>query len=153
MNTEFYSMEQILCDYLSGCGTVFLPETWRDGAVCVSLTAEQEVYRTYVDGSYLAGIPFEVRIRCSKCADHPAEKMEAAAFFAALADYIYGTPMPVDGWHVVPASGKPFGGGYVKSAVYDDGTEEYRAAYLLKFYITKQEEVWHSSTGPNESII
>jgi len=38
---------------------------------------------------------------------------------------------------VLPSSGKPFGGAYAKSAVYDDGTEEFRAGYLLKFYIKK----------------
>ncbi len=137
METELYAMEKILCDYLSGCGTVFLPETWRDGAVCVSLTGGQDVYRTYVDGSYLAGIPFDVRIRKPKCADNVADKLDAAAFYAALAEYIHDTPMPVEGWRVLPSSGKPFGGAYAKSAVYDDGTEEFRAGYLLEFYIRK----------------
>lgn len=137
MENELYSMEQILCSYLGGCGAVFLPETWRDGAVCVSLTGAQDVYRTYVDGSYLAGIPFDVRVRCPKCADNVAEKLDAAAFFAALAQYIHDTPMPVDGWRVLPSSGKPFGGAYAKSAVYDDGTEEYRAGYVLEYYIKK----------------
>ncbi len=138
MENELYAMEKILCDYLSGCGEVFLPETWRDGAVCVSLTGGQDVYRTYVDGSYLAGIPFDVRIRKPKCADNVADKLDAAAFYAALAEYIHSTPMPVEGWRVLPSSGKPFGGAYSKSAVYDDGTEEYRAGYLLKFYIKKE---------------
>lgn len=138
MENELYAMEKILCDYLSGCGEVFLPETWRDGAVCVSLTGGQDVYRTYVDGSYLAGIPFDVRIRKPKCADNVADKLDAAAFYAALAEYIHDTPMPVEGWRVLPSSGKPFGGAYSKSAVYDDGTEEYRAGYLLKFYIKKE---------------
>lgn len=137
MENELYAMEKILCDYLSGCGEVFLPETWRDGAVCVSLTGGQDVYRTYVDGSYLAGIPFDVRIRKPKCADNVADKLDAAAFYAALAEYIHDTPMPVEGWRVLPSSGKPFGGGYAKSAVYDDGTEEFRAGYLLEFYIRK----------------
>lgn len=137
MENEFYTMEQILCAYLSGCGTVFLPETWRDGAVCVSLTGGQEVYRTYVDGSCLAGLPFDVRVRCPKCADNAADKMEAAAFFAGLADYIRQTPMPVEGWRVLPSSGRPFGGGYAKSAVWDDGTEEYRSGYVLEFYMKK----------------
>ena len=137
MENELYAMEKILCDYLSGCGEVFLPETWRDGAVCVSLTGGQDVYRTYVDGSYLAGIPFDVRIRKPKCADNVADKLDAAAFYAALAEYIHDTPMPVEGWRVLLSSGKPFGGAYSKSAVYDDGTEEYRAGYLLEFYIRK----------------
>lgn len=137
MENELYAMEKILCDYLSGCGEVFLPETWRDGAVCVTLTGGQDVYRTYVDGSYLAGIPFDVRIRKPKCADNVADKLDAAAFYAALAEYIHDTPMPVEGWRVLPSSGKPFGGGYAKSAVYDDGTEEFRAGYLLEFYIRK----------------
>lgn len=138
MENELYEMEKLLCTYLSGSGTVFLPETWRDGAVCVSLTGAQDIYRVYVDGSYLAGIPFDVRIRKPRCADNVSEKMDAAAFFAALADYIHTTPMSVDGWQVLPASGQPFGGAYMKSAVYDDGTEEYRAGYRLKFYIKKE---------------
>ncbi len=138
MENELYTMEQILCAYLSGSGVVFLPETWRDGAVCVSLTGGQEVYRTYVNGSYLAGIPFDVRVRKPKCADNVAEKMDVAAFYAALAEYIHGHPMPVEGWLVVPSSGKPFGGAYAKSAVYEDGTEEYRAGYFLKFYLKKE---------------
>lgn len=135
MENELYAMETILCDYLGGCGTVFLPETWRDGAVCVSLTGGQEICRTYVDGSYLAKIPFDVRVRCPRCADNIADKMDAAAFFAHLADYIRQTPMPAEGWRVLPSSGKPAGGGYAKSAVRDDGTEEYRAGYVLELYI------------------
>jgi len=134
---EDYTMEKILCEYLSGCGTVFLPETWRDGAAYVALTGDQEICRTYVDGSYLAGIPFEVRIRRPNGADSAAETLEAAAFFAALAEYVHDTPMPAEGWCVVPSSGKPFGGTYTKTAVYDDGTEEYRAGYLLKQYRKK----------------
>lgn len=137
MENELYVMEKILCDYLGGCGTVFLPETWRDGAACVSLTGGQNVYRTYVDGSYLAGIPFDVRIRKEKCADNVADKLDAAAFYASLAEYIHDTPMAVEGWRVLPSSGKPFGGAYAKSAIYDDGTEEFRAGYLLEFYIKK----------------
>lgn len=138
MENELYAMEKILCEYLSKSGTVFLPETWRDGAVCVSLTGGQEVYRTYVDGSYLAGIPFDVRVRKPKCADNVADKLDTAAFYAALAEYIHDTPIDVEGWQVLPSSGKPFGGAYAKSAVYDDGTEEYRAGYLLKFYVKKE---------------
>ena len=103
MENELYVMEKILCDYLDGCGTVFLPETWRDGAACVSLTGGQNVYRTYVDGSYLAGIPFDVRIRKEKCADNVADKLDAAAFYASLAEYIHDTPMAVEGWRVLPS--------------------------------------------------
>lgn len=138
MENEFYEMEKILCGYLNGFGeVVFLPETWRDGAVCVSLTGGQEIFRSYVDGSYLAGIPFDIRVRLPRAADNIAEKLDTAEFFAALAEYIRETPMTVDGWQVLPASGKPYGGAYHKSAVHDDGTEEYRAGYLLKVYIKK----------------
>lgn len=137
MENELYRMEQLLCEYLSGCGTAVLPETWRDGAACVSLTGAQKIERVYVDGSYLASIPFDVRIRKPRCADNIADKLEAAAFFAALADYIHGTPMAVTDWTVVPASGQPFGGACTKAAVHKDGTEEYRAGYRLKFYIKK----------------
>lgn len=139
MKNELYRMEELLCDYLSGCGTVILPETWRDGAACVSLTGTQNIERVYVDGSYQASIPFDVRIRKPRCADNVADKLDAAAFFAALADYIHDTPMPApaDSWKVLPASGQPFGGVCTKAAVYEDGTEEFRAGYLLKFYIRK----------------
>lgn len=137
MENELYAVEKILCEYLGGCGAVFLPETRRDGAVTVSLTGGQEIYRSYVDGSYLTGIPFDVRLRKPDCADNVEDKLDAAAFFAALADYLHETPMPVEGWRVLPASGKPFGGAYAKSAVWDDGTEEYRAGYVLEVYIRK----------------
>ncbi len=128
-------MEKILCGYLSGCGTVFLPETWRDGAVCVTLTGEPDICRTYVDGSYRAGIPFEVCVRCPKCTDSVEDKLKTAEFFMALTDYIRNTSMPVGGWRVLPSSGKPSGGAYRKAAVYDDGTEEYRAGYILEIYV------------------
>ena len=139
MENEFYEMEKLPCEYLSGCGTVVLPETWRDGTACVSLTGAQNIERVYVDGSYLANLPFDVRIRKPRCADNVADKLDAAAFFAALADYIHETPMPApaEDWKVLPSSGQPFGGSYAKSAVYDDGTEEYRAGYLLKYYIKR----------------
>lgn len=135
MENEFYETERRLCDYLGGIGCVFLPETWRDGAACVSMTGGQSINRAYVDGSYRTRIPFDVRIRKVRCANSVSDKLEIAAFFARLTDYIADTPFPDDGWRVLPSAGKPKSCAYSKSAVYDDGTEEYRAGYVLEIYM------------------
>ncbi|MGN1346531.1 MAG: hypothetical protein ACI4V1_07075 [Eubacteriales bacterium] len=137
---EKRTVPELLCAYLNGSGSVFLPETWRDGAACVSLTGGYTVYREYVDGSYLAGLPFDVRIRTPRASSaSPAAKLDAAAFYAALAEYIRAVPMTEEDGERTDLRVLPTAGGtYHKAAVCDDGTEEYRAGYLLKFYGKKE---------------
>lgn len=135
MENEICAVEKLLCDYLGGMGEVFLPETWRDGAACVSMTGGQNVCRVYVDGSYRTRIPFDVRIRRVRCANSVFDKLEAALFFERLTAYIGSNSPPHDGWCVMPSSCKSGICAYSKAAVYDDGTEEYRAGYVLEIHM------------------
>ncbi len=123
-----------LCEYLGGSGTVFLPETERDGTASVSFTGGGELLRTYVDGSYLMAIPFDVRIRRRRASNDVSAKLDACRYFERLNEYVGSSPMG-EGLEVLPTLGRAFGGTYSKSAIYEDGTEEFRAGYILKIYI------------------
>lgn len=119
----------------SGAGE-FVPETWRAGAASVRLTGGVSAARTYVDGSVRLAVPFEVRIRCP--GRTVADRLEAAAFFSTLGAYVRSHRMPLvppdenrDEW--IPAEAAQTGGPS-KSAVYENGEEEYRASYLLTVF-------------------
>ncbi len=139
-NHEELRIPEMICEYLNGSGSVFLPETWRDGAACVSMTGGHEIYREYVDGSYIAGMPFDIRVRTPRGTHNSiADKLDVASFYAALAEYIRTTPLTpasdtLSDFKILPmAGGTPY-----KSAVYDDGAEEYRAGYMCRFFVKGQ---------------
>ena len=118
-------MPAALADWLAGSETIpFVPEAWREGAATVRLTGSMTAARTYVDGSRRLAVPFEVRVRCRGRA--VSDRLGAVDFYRQLGRYVRTHLMPV----IPPA----------KSAVYENGDEEYRAAYVLTVFCPKDEE-------------
>lgn len=122
---ETESLPALLCGFFSqsGAGIPFVPEVWRDGAAAVWLTGSAYSVKEYVDGSAVVAVPFEVRVRCDGTA--VKNRLDVLALFAGLAEYVK-THTPADGIRVLPTSGA------AKSAVYDDGTEEYRMGMAVQ---------------------
>ena len=122
-----WNVPQKLCGYLNGAATVeILPETWREGCAALWLTGGGSHRKEYVDGSAVAEIPFEIRIRCEGNA--AADRLEALSFFAALGNYIGTVPMENGGEESVQMTSCAS-----KSAVFEDGSEEYRASFAYRF--------------------
>lgn len=120
---------ELICGYLNGMGgsVEFVPEAWREGSAAVWLSGGAERLREYVDGSAVVGIPFEIRVRCA--GRSVADRLDAVQFFADIAEYIKSKPITkLDGAKIEAMSGA------AKSAVYENGEEEYRASYRLCRY-------------------
>lgn len=113
---------EFLCGYFNDMqtGTTFVPETWREGCASLWITGGG-TEKTYVDGSRIMAVPFEIRIRC--VGRTVGDRLEATAFFGALNRYIEN-----GGADITVTSGA------YKSAVYDNGEEEYRGSYVLRYY-------------------
>ena len=126
-----YSYPVLLCEYLNNMDTdtVFVPETWRGGAACVMLSGGEDTEREYIDGSARIKVPFEIRLRCSH--KSVRERLDAVDFFTAVNAYVRDNPVPLDGGEYGRVS--PVGGTF-KSAIYENGEEEYRAAYSFGYY-------------------
>lgn len=121
-----------ICGYLNGfegklCD--FLPETFGSSNPQASAALLSEVHtRRYVDGSCCADIPFEIRLRINGVSIRG--KLDAVKFFGELAEYMKKNPMKeeADGGKIIGISPN---GGCTKSAVLQNGDEEYR----MQFYI------------------
>lgn len=123
----------LLCEYLNAMpsrGDIgFVPEVWREGEAAVWLTGGVSAVREYVDGSAVMSVPFEIRVRCG-CSS-VAERLDAIAFFSLIENYVRSVPVTTDGEEV----GKVLStGGTFKSAIYENGDEEYRAAYTFRYF-------------------
>lgn len=122
-----------LCGYLDGfegrlCD--FLPETFGSGNPQASVSILPDIVeRRYVDGSYCAEIPFEIRLRIDGASMRG--KLDAVRFFGELAAYMKENPMEeeADGGRIV---GIRPNGGCTKSAVLRNGDEEYRMRFCVK---------------------
>ncbi len=116
---------EFLCGYFNagGLGMIFVPETWRESCASLWITGGG-TEKTYVDGSRIMAVPFEIRIRCD--GRTIADRLEAVSFFAAVSRYIDGGSADIT-----------VTSGASKSAVYDNGEEEYRGAYVLRYYQSK----------------
>ncbi|MCR4905706.1 MAG: hypothetical protein K6A33_06455 [Clostridiales bacterium] len=130
-----------LADWLAESGTLpFVPETWREGAAVVRLTGSMTAARTYVDGSRRLAVPFEVRVRCHGRA--VSDRLGAVEFYRTLGWFVRTHLMPV--FPPRDPSGEWImgeiteAGGPAKSAVYENGDEEYRAAYVLTVFCPKE---------------
>ena len=129
-----------LADWLAESGTIpFVPEAWREGAATVRLTGSMTAARSYVDGSQRLAVPFEVRVRCHGRA--VSDRLDAVAFFRTLGWYVRTHLVPVfpprDGSDEWIRGEITEAGGPSKSAVYENGDEEYRAAYVLTVFCPK----------------
>ena len=105
----------------------FLPETWREGYASVWMIGGRDVIRDYVDGSQVIGITFDIRVRCA--GEDPGDRIGVLGLFRRIADYVRDKSLESDGdeGKIVVRSGAS------KSAVFESGEEEYRAAYLFRF--------------------
>ena len=115
---------EFLCEYFndSDPGAEIVPETWREGCASLWLTGGG-TEKTYVDCSKIAAIPFEIRIRCR--GRTVSDRLEALSFFTVIGGII--------------ASGQAditVTSGASKSAIYENGEEEYRASYMLRYHKT-----------------
>jgi len=113
---------EFLCSYFNAGepGISLVPETWREGCASLWITGGSTA-RTYVDGSKIAALPFEIRIRCRGRTVN--DRLEAVAFFTEIRKIIDA------GWADITVTS-----GASKSAIYENGEEEYRASYVLKYY-------------------
>lgn len=123
---------ELICGYLNSMGgeIPFVPESWREGSAAVWLTGGAKRIREYVDGSAVEAVPFEIRVRCA--GKSVSDRLDAVQFFAEIAAYIKSVPMADTDNTKIEATG-----GAYKSAIYENGEEEYRAAYRLCRYCRK----------------
>lgn len=117
---------EFLCDLIGGGnpGVPIVPETWRESAASLWLTGGG-IEKTYVDGSCLMAVPFEIRLRChGRTVD---DRLDALTFFSTVGNIIASsqTSSRADIRVLSGAS---------KSAIYENGEEEYRASYVLRYY-------------------
>jgi len=119
---------EFLCAYFNdgGLGVKFVPETWRENAASLWLTGGGGPEKTYVDGSGIMAVPFEVRVRC--VGRSIGDRLDVIALFGAIAERIRTCPAGED-CRISVTSGAS------KSAIYDNGEEEYRGAYVLRYRI------------------
>lgn len=123
----------LLCEYLNAMpsrgGIGFVPEVWREGEAAVWLTGGVSAVREYVDGSAVMSVPFEIRVRCG-CSS-VAERLDAIAFFSLIENYVRSVPVTTEGEEIGKVTST---GGTFKSAIYENGDEEYRAAYTFRYF-------------------
>lgn len=105
----------------------FLLEAWREGFASVSMSGGREIIRRYVDGSQIVGLPFEIRVRCG--GESVGNRIDVLEFFRKIADFVGENDVEADcceGRITVKTSPS-------KSAVFESGEEEYRAAYVFRY--------------------
>lgn len=117
---------EYLCGYFNhgNFGVTFVPETWRENAAALWLTGGGGMEKSYVDGSGIMAVPFEVRVRC--VGRSIGDRLDVIALFGSMAEYVRTCPMGEEQRIAVTS-------GASKSAVYENGEEEYRAAYVFRY--------------------
>ncbi len=123
------NLSEILCDYLNGfeerpCDV--LPETL--GSVCPAagvFLKGDTIPKTYVDGTSVVTVPFEVRIRIN--AVSPREKLDILEHFSALAAYVKAHPLQAMGIQDIKVTE-----GWEKTAIFPSGEEEYGMGFCVK---------------------
>ena len=117
---------EALCAYFNegDMGIVLVPETWREDCGSLWLTGGGGVEKAYVDETKIIGVPFEIRVRCR--GRSVGDRLDVIALFGRISERIRCCPMGED-CRISVSSGAS------KSAIYDNGEEEYRGAYVLKY--------------------
>lgn len=113
---------EFLCGYFNAGnpGLTLVPETWRENCASLWITGGG-AEKNYVDGSRLMALPFEIRIRCPGRTVN--DRLDAVAFFTGI-----GRIIDRGDADITVTSGAS------KSAIYENGEEEYRASYVLRYY-------------------
>ncbi len=112
----------VIAEILAGLGVNVVPEGWRDGCGSLWLSGALNLVKEYVDGSGVIEVPFELRLRVSGRA--VSDRLKAAEYFRCAALAMRDYPAGDCEFRVVS--------GAVKSAIYENGEEEYRAAYVMR---------------------
>ncbi len=130
-----YGMEinftEVIVGILRGMGIDVVPESWRDGCGSLWLSGALNQVKEYVDGSGVIDVPFEIRVRVPGRA--VADRLRAAEYFRRAAVIMRGYGDGECEFRVIS--------GAVKSAVYENGEEEYRAAYVMRVRVGKPPRV------------
>ena len=127
---EELKIPEALSAYLNRSGIAeFVPEVWRQGAASVRLTGGAREQSVYVDGSRLMSVSFEVRLRCP--GEAVKDRLSAVEVFRRLGYYVRTTPMSLGSGNTAEIRES---GGASKSAVYENGEEEYRCGYVMTFF-------------------
>lgn len=126
-----YTIPALLCEYLNSIETIetiFVPETLREGSATVFLSGEETTLREYINGSSVVSVPFEIRLRCGSSSVR--ERLDAVDFFTRIKAYAENNPVHIteneDGQIIST-------GGIFKSAVFENGDEEYRGAFSFRY--------------------
>lgn len=116
---------EFLCGFFNDgdLGVTFVPEAWRDGCASLRLAGGGSE-KSYVDGSKIVSVPFEVRIRCD--GRTIGDRLAVIALYGSISGLI-DNASPGNDWEISVTSGAS------KSAIYDSGEEEYRGAYVLRY--------------------
>ena len=104
----------------------YVPETMGNVLPCAGVFLLADVRETrYVDGSVLCEVPFEVRIRIG--GRNVRERLSVRENLASLGAYLRTAPLYDEGILGIAAVG-----GAERSAVYQNGNEEYRMCFRAK---------------------
>lgn len=119
-----YRIPEVLCAYFNhgGLGTRFVPETWREEGASLWLASGGSV-KSYVDGSKVVSVPFEIRVRCD--GRSVGDRMRALDLFIAISQLLAHEP-PEE--YEITVTSMPS-----KSAIYENGEEEYRGSYVMRY--------------------
>lgn len=112
----------------------FLPETEGNvpGGVVTALSASRQIKR-YIDGSYTGQFPFAVSLYTD--GSSPGGKLTVLGQLESLTEWLSAHLPPDDTGKVftkIRQTTLP-----AKAAVWQDGTEEYRAAFVLEYNVSK----------------
>ena len=112
-------------------GIKLTAEAWRDPReenssvkqAVLSLDGSKNTVREYIDGSKIIEAGFEVRLRVR--ADSLKDRLDAAEFFRKVSSAVSDK---TNGFFSIGESS-----GMTKSAVYENGDEEFRASYKITY--------------------
>lgn len=133
---EEKSILNALCTLLNsweGRPSDFLPETEGNpkGGVITALSASRQIKR-YIDGSYTGQFPFAVSLYTNGFI--PSGKLAVLGHFDVLTEWL-SDHLPPDGngriFTKIRQATLP-----AKAAVWPDGTEEYRAGFVLEYHVS-----------------
>lgn len=117
-------------------GIKLTAEAWRDPKeenssvkqAVLSLDGSKNTVREYIDGSKIIEAGFEIRLRAR--ADSLKDRLDAAEFFRKVSCAI--SDKTNEAFTLGESSGM------TKSAIYENGDEEFRASYTIKYKETNK---------------
>jgi len=125
---------RLLCDALTASlGEEFIPETWRDGCVSVFLMGGGGIARSYVNGGAIMELPLEIKMRSvMRCEVDRLRVLDKFAKIAGAAENGISLGKGIE-YARLCAKGSP-----VKTQTHENGSEEYTAPFVLKYYVESE---------------